>query len=839
MGDGGGKGGGGGSQAVDYYGHVACLICAGQVDKLLGIVNNDSMIWEGTGTPAGLGTNGQGASIIAVEGYGTVRFYWGTETQSADPTLNDNEFSESHPAYRGFCYAVLQDWYLGRETQTAPASLRFIVQRKPRLADGTFGTLDDLGQANPVDVAEEACSHFRHGLAVPAARFTAAWATARTNAAGDTARNYVSPMLRQQATAREFCQLLAEAADVAVTADGENLAAVCRPATPASVVTLDAGKLAGDALPEITARTWAELPERVFVAFTDHARRYKRNAVAVTNGLNPSKDARTLTFDFEGIMARSEQPPLWAERWLGRRGVPWLSGRVVVRRAFATGLVPGAGFTLDIDPIPGGSSLLAKARVVTVTRPAGNRPVTVEWEQEAAVDGYVLVEETPDSPPGVLPEPLVSTRLLESPKVLADGSLYAVVPLAEREDTTTLGVQFWFEPDGETGFTLGGTIRQTALRGQVKTNAVSSTSQTTIRVWLDKVPGPDETTLLASSPGDVDAAADKLLLVLVRIVSGGAAPDTSGGEQLVEWCSISSVSLVTTDTGRSVYDLTVLRGRLGSKARTFAADADSEVWIVARGDVAGMFHPLLADGASFDWRLMPFNSFTAYPLDPDPPTPEGGPAARTFTFGVSVFAPSVSWTTPAAEETDVGATTTTYNVEATVTDLSGGLANVTLLLRERGDFGGGGTENLKVLYTASVDLQGAASYTLRDKLTINQSYPAQELILTARDVDGNVTASSRYFTVNAPAGTVAVPNISPTTSTFVNSVTVTMTCSTAGATIEYSTNSNTGPWSTYTTGITVSGDTDFWARGVKAGMTTSPVVMRSYIKTLPGGYPPP
>jgi hypothetical protein len=201
-----GKSGGAG-QTYDYYGTLAAGVCAGPVDALVAIILDGNLVWPPGGVPwpgaghtctagtlyvfdaqvwtcstthvasaantPGSGLEGwteyafpRGAdafndfTITTSAGvtYGTLRFYWGTATQTVDDFLraanNDggvkgnDGFGDTHPDYRGLCYIVLVDFLFGQELQSAP-NIEIVVRKAPTqsVVTGSPAGLTD-GQAN-------------------------------------------------------------------------------------------------------------------------------------------------------------------------------------------------------------------------------------------------------------------------------------------------------------------------------------------------------------------------------------------------------------------------------------------------------------------------------------------------------------------------------------------------------------------------------------------------------------------------------------------------------------------------------------------------------------------
>lgn len=145
------------SQVVgfNYYCSFAMVFCLGPVDRIEQVWLNGELFWEGAVT--------RGATDYAdltVAQFGRLRIYWGTETQVEDPDLVGS--SVVHPAYRGQCYGVFVDWFLGQNKTQCP-SVEIRIQRTPAVAwmSAPQNVNDD---ANPSAVLAEWWASKRYGL---------------------------------------------------------------------------------------------------------------------------------------------------------------------------------------------------------------------------------------------------------------------------------------------------------------------------------------------------------------------------------------------------------------------------------------------------------------------------------------------------------------------------------------------------------------------------------------------------------------------------------------------------------------------------------------------------
>ena len=120
--------------------------------------------------------------------------------------------------------------------------------------------------------------------------------------------------------------------------------------------------------------------------------------------------------------------------------------------------------------------------------------------------------------------------------------------------------------------------------------------------------------------------------------------------------------------------------------------------------------------------------------------------------------------------------------------------------------------------TSSALTTGAFSLKVQSGTTLQR--------IEVRDLANNLIES---VTGTWPIVRVANPTFNPAAGTYTTAQNVTLSCSTSGATIKYSTSSSTGPWLDYSTAIPVSSTTTIWAYALKSGMTDSEVVSAAYI----------
>jgi hypothetical protein len=123
---------GGAVSAYKYRAAFAALVGFGPIDRLFHVITNDDLLWsEDPMSPTERPGAGTDYVDVTIEQLGTLRVYWGTETQNQDTGLVYEGIT--HPAYRGFSYVRSLSWNLGEFSGgDVPApNLELMVGRYP------------------------------------------------------------------------------------------------------------------------------------------------------------------------------------------------------------------------------------------------------------------------------------------------------------------------------------------------------------------------------------------------------------------------------------------------------------------------------------------------------------------------------------------------------------------------------------------------------------------------------------------------------------------------------------------------------------------------------------
>lgn len=744
-----GKGGGGSSKSYDYFGTLAAVVCRGPVDGLQAIIVDGKTILTGPRSITADATTwtslDAGQEKYLAKG-GRITLYRGTQT-SPDAALS------GHPDYRGTCYIVFEKLLFGRERTSAP-NVQVLVSRKPvadtSLVSATHNVLTaldgssrptDQSQANPVAVLVEILTS-AHGLGLPVTLLDASAWLAAGEWAADASRilyTFCSPLLTSQSEVRQVLTDLLTMIDAALywTAEGKLSITLLKPGvTPSGVRTFDARHLVERA--RIDAAGWVDVPTSVAIRYPDRTASYKQRQAKIEHAvaLRQRSGVPQVVVQDRPHITGADQASAHAVEFLRRASQPLANIEIRVRRPLAADLHPGAKVQVDVDPEPGGAGL-AQLCIVQEVRAGSTGPVQLRLRPDT------LATSTPYSPAwsAASPEapdcpPIDTAKAVVVPLRPGVNEPASVAVLMPRPRPDVVGVRVWFGTDTGGDFADLGSQSGFAVRASLGAD-IDDAAEGLILALPEGVDGPDAY-LAERYPGtEIGAQADDLLLVLAELDVDGLVEVDGDGLPVLEICSIITRAAVGSDI---VY--TVLRGRLGTTARSWTSSA-ARGWIIPEVSLTAWTHPDLAarlwDGGTGLLRLI---AYTAEAEDDTIPIPE-------MEFGLPPgydLAPRVAWTTPGGSGATVSGDS--YTVAFTIADRDGDLAHITLHAEHGGD--------TDVLADYPLLPTGSAVYSHSHTFAPG----THTLVVTCADIAGNVTQSSRVLT-RTSGGALVPPTFSP------------------------------------------------------------------------------
>jgi len=294
---------------------------------------------------------------------------------------------------------------------------------------------------------------------------------------------------------------------------------------------------------------------------------------------------------------------------------------------------------------------------------------------------------------------------------------------------------------------------------------------------------------------------------------------------------IMALKAIRLDAG--VYKVQVRRGRFGIGKRAFSAE--DRVFILFRGDIvpytADKFAAYAQTAAAATLRLQSFNAAGEADLSDPDICPD-----IEFTFN-DRYAPSASWQILQVNGADLTDFTIAYlptdefQFTFELRDTNADLVDARLVARL-------GARELTIWHEAFQPTGTQVRST-------TFSLPADgewRVLLVVRDAANRVVESPLTpvgggdevtLQILASAGTVATPIATPSGGAYLTyPKAVVLTCSTAGATIEYQIvalyAAPGGGWVTYSGAISVGRNRTLYARAIKTGMTDSAVIAEHY-----------
>jgi len=495
----------------DYYGHVAGVVCVGPVTHLMGVVCDGKLIWPGYVVWEENKTYGSGAIVahggriwqcvlthqstkqnappsmywqiftvwlgdksnpfsIYIPGYGTMFFYRGTLDQDVHP-MGVLKYL-GHPPCRGFAVVELVHWYLGRMRQAAP-NIELIMRRWPdqQILTGDLGHEDKRGQMNPLAAAAELITNPASGLGLPASVIdTTSWVETANALMARSEDSFVSPILEQSTTIRDFLRHLTSYYDGWFRWDPSGKVIAGRfPHSEQITGTLQT-VTKHDLVDELSfdAQTAEASFNEISVRYSDGARAWKDSCVKAIDRANWALTGapRARTYDMPWINW-AQQATTFANEMLKLNAWPSLSGTLTARAEKTDQIKPGSLFKISHEAL--GMEFVARCISKRWGSPDSGS-VEIEWELERSAP--VAQRLTAASHPiGQAPcEPEIpeegQVQVWQVPACIA-GVPCALGVLVHRRDMNTVGWNIWWQTDGEQQYSLLGTQQSCGVRGTI------------------------------------------------------------------------------------------------------------------------------------------------------------------------------------------------------------------------------------------------------------------------------------------------------------------------------------------------------------------------------------
>ena len=426
----------------------------GPIDELVDIVvGGKSLKDSGTTIPGSYAAAGTDLTVNLPDLFGgderegglagAIRFYFGSNTQDADPYLAV-QFGSPAPAWRGICYAVLKDFYLG--TSNYPKEWAWVLRSCPcpdgfdpakRNIDGDANAAYGLAYILVLSREMGGCGESLGTL--DTASFQAA-----ANALYAEGFGISLLMDRGQNADTWMGEILRHIDGVLYTDPSTGLTClrlIRADYDPAALPEFTEGDM--QAAPEVTLAAPPDTLNRVVIRYTDRAQGFTvRTAQDQDSGNYWARgEGSDTTLDFLALSS-----PITAQLVAAReiRGLasPLAKGTLHLNRK-GWKLRPGSPFKLTFAP-HGWQGLICRVTNIRYgTLGAGK--ITVEFAQDVFAVGsqsYAPPQPSGWVDPVTPPQACVAQALVETPHWLV-GETRQVTAMGARGDQITLGAEVW------------------------------------------------------------------------------------------------------------------------------------------------------------------------------------------------------------------------------------------------------------------------------------------------------------------------------------------------------------------------------------------------------------
>lgn len=462
--------------AREYYANIAGALCHGALDYITQIKVDQNKVWSGLLQRDGSGT-GAIYKDISVEGYGSLRIYWGTDAQTPDPLLtaaitnpdyqqtydemtglfDDNGepptlSGNGHPAYRWIAYVVWNQLFFGRDRTSAP-QVEIIGGRAP----AEYSTSETDEGVNPLSIAYELITSKLYGLGRDAAAIIDAtsWNATKTGISPSNPDNADKPsyhisvyLTRQQPIRTIFDDLMGYYDGFMRLVDGKLEAGYFPHRAPASEVgllILDPSDFTDE--PDIQSVGWADTYNIFQLTQVDRARSFKEagNPYVSKHNIVITKENRPTNVSRPWITTMANGAK-WIADYGKMESFPYLKGKLSCRKIRTNTLREGDLFRLNYAP----HAINQLCRCLSVTEPdPGQLSRIVEFISERGVmpDPYAPAADDTPAPPRLPATALSFAKVFELPLAFFESVYTYVGIIPVRPTLATLGWRAFYTLD--------------------------------------------------------------------------------------------------------------------------------------------------------------------------------------------------------------------------------------------------------------------------------------------------------------------------------------------------------------------------------------------------------
>ncbi|MDB6024151.1 MAG: hypothetical protein JWM68_374 [Verrucomicrobiales bacterium] len=591
----------------NFFTDIACALSHGVVDGIYSVIFNGVLVWgkkEPYDTPQI--TRGAEDSIdITIPNFGVMTLYWGTETQTFNTTLKLS--GKNHTAYRGVCYAVFKQLFLGFN-QKSVQNIEIVLGRWPKPAwidlsgPGHDGTSNINGDVNPICFIVDLLQHPRAGLGLPDSFFDMAKMQAVAQRLQQEGFGF-SPLLTDRKDSKQWLLQACEYFDGYFLQDGSGKFSIqlARPPEDAGELTIIDGTQMVSR-PSFSSDDWSTIKTETSVQFTSDR-----------IGLQP--DVKTWR-DLGAREMNDSADPLQVDRsWITQAesatqiaaclgqvvGLPIRSGSVKLRKTgtLFEDMVPGALFKFDYPSRNVGGIVW---RVKDRSQPDPSEP---EFQINFLADTSYLypapgngsfsreIGEEDEESEEIKPLPISTFRVIELPLALCPEGKLSLAILAARAETSTIGFNIFLgrkvNSEWLDSYAQLDSQRSFSVHGLLKTE------------YTDVGPSIDEETGLIVELDGVDLELGEQTLF-----------DALSNDLLAfigdEVFSVVSLTVIAENT----YQILVARARFATPRQTHAVD--SAVYLIRRSEILPLQHPQFVPNNTARFKLQPVKPPTVLEL---------------------------------------------------------------------------------------------------------------------------------------------------------------------------------------------------------------------------------